>query len=604
MTEALHSFHIPVMGTGHSADTPIRVGPFGISSVVSLVDDFLLEKLREHYSRKHNLAYTKIAKHEVDGRAKRISAYLDLVSTLVHARMEHIRGLSFFENNDKEKYFELLPDNSSLKVDFIRLRSMPSGIDRDTLARELAAKMKPGSIDVNIMVKLDRTRYDTKGQILSDEFTDAKSALRGFANSRLGSSIVFSAGMNPRLFSYLTRFKDFYRDACGDLKKKIVLKVSDFRSALIQGKFLAKHGLEVSEYRVESGLNCGGHAFPAQGQILPSILKEFKEKWQHLTESVHKLLQEAYEKRGWKYASQKPGQPQLTAQGGIGTCGEARRLKNEFGINRTGWGSPFLLVPEATNVDEPTRQLLCDAKDADYFLSDVSPLNIPFNTVRGTTTEKWTKKRVAEGRPGSPCPNEFAVTNTEFTDRPICLASRQYQKKKLEEIDRQDLPDADKEKLREKVTEKMCICSHLGNGVLVKLGLTEETKSPPMICPGPNLAWFDRRYTLKEMVDHIYGRVPSLVPPERPHMFAKEIVMNVDYLEKLVMEKKGSFEKLDVLTEFIENLEKGMNLCLEISDQDPFPDENLASIGLCVREQRVRLDSIRKSIDGYIGSSS
>ena len=46
MTDLIHSFHIPVMGTGHSVDTPIRVAPFGISSVISLVDDLLLEKIR------------------------------------------------------------------------------------------------------------------------------------------------------------------------------------------------------------------------------------------------------------------------------------------------------------------------------------------------------------------------------------------------------------------------------------------------------------------------------------------------------------------------------------------------------------------------------
>ena len=31
MIYSIHSFHIPVMGTGHSVDTPIRVAPFGIS---------------------------------------------------------------------------------------------------------------------------------------------------------------------------------------------------------------------------------------------------------------------------------------------------------------------------------------------------------------------------------------------------------------------------------------------------------------------------------------------------------------------------------------------------------------------------------------------
>ena len=68
-----------------------------------------------------------------------------------------------------------------------------------------------------------------------------------------------AAGFNRRLYAYIEQFKDFYADAKGEIKKKIILKVSDFRSTIIQGKFLAKKGLWVSEYRIESGLNCGGH---------------------------------------------------------------------------------------------------------------------------------------------------------------------------------------------------------------------------------------------------------------------------------------------------------------------------------------------------------
>ena len=45
--------------------------------------------------------------------------------------------------------------------------------------------------------------------------------------------------MNPRLYSYIEKFDDFYPDASGDIKKKIILKVSDYRSAIIQGKFPA-----------------------------------------------------------------------------------------------------------------------------------------------------------------------------------------------------------------------------------------------------------------------------------------------------------------------------------------------------------------------------
>ena len=45
-----HSFHIPVMGIGFTIDTPLKVSKYGIDSVISLVDDVLLEKIRKSYS--------------------------------------------------------------------------------------------------------------------------------------------------------------------------------------------------------------------------------------------------------------------------------------------------------------------------------------------------------------------------------------------------------------------------------------------------------------------------------------------------------------------------------------------------------------------------
>ena len=42
-----HSFHIPVMGTGFMIDAPLRVAKYGISSVISLVDDVLIEQMRQ-----------------------------------------------------------------------------------------------------------------------------------------------------------------------------------------------------------------------------------------------------------------------------------------------------------------------------------------------------------------------------------------------------------------------------------------------------------------------------------------------------------------------------------------------------------------------------
>ncbi len=585
-----HRFHIPVMGIGHSVDTPIRVAPFGIASVISLVDDIFFEKIRKYYSEKYGLAYVKLPMNEPDGRAKRVTAYLETVRKIVQIEMEAIREQPFFEVNDKSKYFDLLPEESPLKKGHNKLLKMKAGAERDSLAEDLTRRMQAGSIDVNIMVKLDCVNFDRRGLPLADEFSDAKAALRGYAHSGLRSGIVFSAGINQKLFNYMTRFRDFYRDEKGETKKRIILKVSDFRSALIQGKFLAKKGLEVHEFRVESGLNCGGHAFPSNGSLLPGLLKDFKEKRELLGTEFKPMIQKYYNKMGWQYPeSALKSQPLITVQGGLGTHGEVRRLREDFGMDLTGWASPFLLVPEATCVDAPTRKLLEQAGEKELYVSDVSPLQIPFNNVRKTGSEIWTCNMVASGRPGSPCPKHFLVSNTEFTEKPICLASRRYQKRKLEDIDSMAVSDREKQRLRRKVVEKACICDHLGNGALVALGIAKEKSAPQSICPGPNIAWFDKTYTLREMVDHIYGRGPSLVSSERPHMFAKEIVMYVDHFEKQVARCTHTPKELKTLEEFKNNLEEGMDLCLAIAQKSPYQGENLASIPPCVKRQRERV---------------
>ena len=593
MRDYHHTFHIPVMGIGHSVDTPIRVAPLGITSVISLVDDILLEQIRKYYSEKYRLPYIKLHRNEKDGRAKRITAYLDTLRKIVRIRMADVREEPFFEVNDKRKYFDLLSEEIPLKRDYNKLLQMKAGPERNAMAKDLTRRMQPGSIDVNIMVKLDAIRPDSNGNPLSDEFSDAKTALRGYAESGLRSGIVFSAGINQRLFHYMTRFQDFYRDKTGEIKKKIILKVSDFRSALIQGRFLAKKGLEVCEFRIESGLNCGGHAFPCNGDLLPYQLREFKEKRELLTTELQPLIQKHYKKMGWKYPeSALNSRPLITVQGGIGTHGEMRRLMEDFGIDLTGWATPFLLVPEATCVDVPTRELLRQAGEEELYLSDVSPLEILFSNVRNSGSEIWTRKMAARGKPGSPCQKRFLVSNTEFTKRPICLASRQYQKMKLEQIANMEVSSAEKERLCRKVVEKSCICDHLGNGALIALGIAEESNAPQSICPGPNMAWFDKIYTLKQMVDHIYGRGPSLVSSERPHMFAKEIVMYVDHFEQTVTHCTYTPREIKTLQAFKKNMEKGMDLCLDIAQRQPYQGENLASIRSCVNGQRPRLKSI------------
>lgn len=593
MLQSLHPFHIPVMGTGHSIDSPIRVAHLGINSVISVVDDILCEKIRKHYCNEFNLPYTNIPQSAYDVRAKRITAYLDMVGDIVSEKFDDLKRLKLLEGSEKDRYFNLLPQSSILKKAYQSIKSQTDAEIRDRLTKNLTESMIPGSIDVNIMAKVDALGSDADNKPMSSEFSDASAALRGYANSKLSSSgLVLSAGFNPRLYSYLSEFKDFYRDATGQIKKSIILKVSDFRSALIQGKFLAKKGIEVAEFRIESGLNCGGHAFASDGHLMPVLLQEFRENRKQLVETFQPMIQSYYESMGWNYPELTDDEinPKITVQGGIGTNGEMRRLLENFEMDGTGWGSPFLLVPEATCVDEFTSKLLASAGEKELYLSNVSPLGVPFNNIRGSGSEIHTKELAAKGKPGSKCPKGFLVSNTEFTENPICTASAEYQILKISSILESDLSDENKEKQKSSVMQKTCLCTNLGTGSLIRLGIMKPTYGRQAICPGPNIAWFNREYSLDEMVAHIYGDGESLVPKERPHIFAKELVMYVDYVSELASQiEPDDKQQWRRLGKMKNNLEKGMDLCMEISKDEPYPDENLESLRESVVEQRLRL---------------
>ncbi|MFT4566164.1 MAG: hypothetical protein ACI9FN_001118, partial [Saprospiraceae bacterium] len=71
-----HSFHIPVMGIAYTIDTPLKVAPYGLDSVISLVDDILLERMRKMYCNEYDIPYDDILETEDDFRALRIPAYL------------------------------------------------------------------------------------------------------------------------------------------------------------------------------------------------------------------------------------------------------------------------------------------------------------------------------------------------------------------------------------------------------------------------------------------------------------------------------------------------------------------------------------------------
>ncbi|WP_430809775.1 MULTISPECIES: hypothetical protein [unclassified Carboxylicivirga] len=519
-----HSFHIPVLGLGYTLDTPINVAPYGISSVISLVDDKLMEQMREFYCNKFDLPFKAISDKVEDFRAKRITLYLNMVDDLVSAKVAELKKSAFEKGSELEKYFNMLPDFSAVKEKFnLGEKSRQLKSELSTWIQE---HLPVGDIDVNIMTKLDKVNYKD-GEQLPIEFNDAHAAVRGFAQSKLSSSLVLSAGMSPRLFSYLERFKDFFPDADGTLKKKIILKVSDFRSALVQGKMLAAKGLWVSEYRIESGVNCGGHAFPTNGVLFGPILDEFRNNRDKLIETCKSAYEAALGKKNLPVPAETPVM-KVTAQGGVGTNEEHRLLMDHYRMDGVGWGTPFLLVPEAISIDQKTLDLLKKAKEKDLYFSGLSPLGVPFNSVKWASMSEQRLANAAKGQHGMPCTKQYLKYNTEYTDKPICTASKQYQSKKLAELEAQNLPEADYKRAYDAIIEKECLCVGLGVSLLESKGIQIGTSDKVTVCPGPNLAYFSNEMSLKDMVDHIYGRKNVLDDRPRPHMFIKELGMYLD----------------------------------------------------------------------------
>lgn len=575
------------MGLAYTIDSPIRVAQYGISSVVSIADDELIEKMRNFYSTKFNLPYEEISQKFHDYRAQRITSYLNLVDKIVKEKFDNFKTELIESKTAVENYIAMLPNTSDIKKGFQNL--LEDGISfKENIQNYIESHLSPGLIDVNIMTKLDKDNFD-KNEQLPIEFNDAHAALRGFANSNLESSVVLSAGMNPRLYSYFENFSDFFPNLNNELKKKITLKVSDFRSAMIQGNFLAKKGLWVSEYRIESGLNCGGHAFATDGLLLGPILEEFKQKKDQLIQSAHELMTKVLQQKQI-YAPENPLPLKITVQGGVGTSEEHEFLLANYEVDSVGWGTPFLLVPEATSVDKATRELLMDAKEDDLYLSHISPLGVPFNTLRGTTNEILRQKRIDQNKAGSSCPKKFLALSKEYDPHGICTASKKFQDLKLEELEniKDTLSSKAFEKAKFSITEKSCLCVGLANASYLENDIKIKGQAQGVIiCPGPNMAYFDQEVSLSDMLGHIYGNKSVLRTENRPNLFVKELKMYVDYFRNEIENTSGEITnaQLKKWNTFKANIYEGIEYY-----------QNLLSPALYFKND---LNKIKKDFDFY-----
>ena len=583
----VHKIHIPVMGICYTADTPIRVAHLGITSVISLVDDGLLEEYRMAYAERLGLDLGS----PQTTRIGRIRSYLDFVADEVERKFTRLCACRFDGGSDKDLYFLMLPLDSRLRVEYDGIFAK-TGLARIAAEAALTEKMEPGEIQANIMVGLnhDEAAFD---------------AVRGFAASKVAGALVLSAGVNLSVFEEIAKCKDFYRMGTRPPKKKIILKVSDYRSALVQGRYLAKKGLEVYEYRIESGVNCGGHAFFESKKLLLDVVREFVEKRKELFETtcsmIAKFAASCVAANNAANASASgaanipvqgilppPSPARITAQGGLCAPEDIAQVLS-LGIDGVGVGTPFLLVPQATSVDKETRRLLASAKPEDVCISHASPLGIPFVNLQTSTAARICEQKIQEYfapeseksgnpdlKPGFPCRQHYLCQNIPGFDHPVCMASREYVMHRLAEIDKLEQEDIESckmqshhadenhersressaanacensmaeirkkyDRLRRVTLSRECICRFLGNAgreeirekspslhyqpecVAVARGSQPaRTREPITICPNPDIGYFDREYTLLEMMQHLYGTGKRLTSKDKPSAFEVE----------------------------------------------------------------------------------
>lgn len=581
-----HTFHIPVMGTGFSIDTPLKVARYGISSVVSLVDDVLIEQVRKFYSEHFGEPYDEIADDASDHRASRITAYLNLLHKIVQKQVKELQSSPFEKGSEITRYYEMLPENP-LKELYHKMCRTSDTAEKAKLQDELRSHAVPGTIDVNIMTKLNCANYQG-GKKLSIEFNDAMAALRGYAQSTLCSAIILSAGMNQHLYSYMSNFDDFFPDNHGVMKKKIVLKVSDYRSAMIQGRYLAKKGLWVSEYRIESGLNCGGHTFPTLGLLLGPILDEFKKNRPELEKKLNATYSKAREANSDAPLDQPP-ELRVTVQGGIVSSEEQDMLMKSYDVDGTGWGTPFMMATDVINIDEEHQKKLVDCTGDEVFLSDSSPVGVPYWNLKTSASENKRRELIEADTPGSTCPKAYLRFDDTYVEQGLCLASRTFQKLSLAELESEEITEELREAKKEMILAKSCICHDLGGTVKRTLGIDED--ADPAICCGPSIKYFKKLTKLEEMVDHIYGRLSLLTVSDRPHMFIQELQLYIDHLRDQIHRCSiGLMSKTPKqCEEFAHNLMEGIQYYRDFSRQF-LADQREKFLGdLCALQQQLEI---------------
>jgi hypothetical protein len=177
------------------------------------------------------------------------------------------------------------------------------------------------------------------------------------------------------------------------------------------------------------------------------------------------------------------------------------------------------------------------------------------------------------------------------------MASKKYQDIKLEELEaiKDDMTSSEFDKIKNKITEKACLCVGLVNAAYLENDIKIKGQQQGIvICPGPNLAYFDSEISLADMVKHIYGNANVMTDANRPNVFVKELRMYVEYLRNEISEYTNEISsgQIKKWNSFKNNLLEGIAYYQNLFDTTEFFKNERTKIQNQIEQYQMQLSEI------------
>ena len=146
----------------------------------------------------------------------------------------------------------------------------------------------------------------------------------------------------------------------------------------------------------------------------------------------------------------------------------------------------------------------------------------------------------------------------------IRTSSKKFQDEQLATLEekKQTLSIEQYESCKNSITEKSCLCVGLANASYLENNIPIKGQDQGIVvCPGPNLAYFDQEVSLKKMIQHIYGNDTVLRVTNRPNVFIKELKMYLDYFknECKTVASESTAAQVKKLQSFKKNMLEGIS---------------------------------------------